>query len=105
MITRFDSPVIEHELRPPPCGVCFGMLSGKMVGSLVGYLARVVGSNAVGDDERSSMDEADLRRVKKTINPRFSRGETSVFFLCYFDRGKRGERALDICTQFFKMPS
>ena len=105
MITRFDSPVIEHELRPPAYGVCFGMLGGEMVGSFVGYFATFVRGNAVGDDERPRMGEADFRRVKKTINPGFSRGEPSVFFSCYFDRGKKGGRALDICTQFFSMPS
>ena len=81
------------------------MLGGEMVGLNVGYLAILVRGNAVGDDERPSMDEADFRRVKKTINPGFSRGEPPIFFACYFDRGKKGGRALDICTQFFNMPS
>lgn len=94
----------EHEPCPSPNVVCFGMFGGEMVGRNVGYLATLVRGNAVGDDERSSMGEADFRRVKKTINPSFSRGEPSVFFTCYFDRGKKGGRALAICTQFFKMP-
>ena len=75
-----------------------------MVGRNVGYFATLVRGNAVGDDERPSMGEADFRRVKKTINPSFSRCEASVLFSCYFDWGKKGGRALDICTQFFKMP-
>lgn len=74
MVLRFDSPVIEHELRPPAYGVCFEMLGGEMVGSLVGYFATFVRGNAVGDDERLRMGEADLSRVKKTINRCFSCG-------------------------------
>lgn len=105
VITRFYSPVVEHELCPPPYVVCFGMLGGEMVGRLVGYRARRIRGNAVGDDERPRMGEADLRRVKKTINRSFSRCEASVFFFGYFDRDKKGGRALDICTQFFNMPS
>ena len=44
------------------------MLGGEMVGRNVGYLATLVRGNAVGDDERPRMDEADFYRIKKTIN-------------------------------------